>query len=505
MESAQARIPSLEQMVGTTASGTPEPRREATQIRFHDIYLRSGFGDGNPKEVFATFAAIPGLSIPNERAGGLAAPQFPGIDGLSAKLGPVAGVAGFIAGQTLSPEALIGDTKLLGVVPLKNLIAAAIGDTIPVEASEIFDRVDMPGQAFLPRPVMTTVANASGAETRFVWKPRIVDGGLPEPLGRVQTGAMELVLKGRITKGPPGTAAFEVSGKLSHFELSVLGLLAVRFNSVTFMSQAERKVDVKLDVDGIDFRGDLSFVQSLQQALPSGGFGQMPDVRTLPDGVTVRYAITLPDIPLGLMAIQNVALSSTISLPFVEGKPASVRFALSERSNPFQINISIFGGTGFFAIEARTDKTLVVEAALEFGGVAAINFFVVSGGVYLLAGIYLSMNTKGGVTIEGHLRFGGYVDVLGLVSVSIEVFIALTYESARNVLSGTGRLTVGVKLLFFSESFTFEIHQEIAGFGSAPAPSGGTPFAAFDRVFAGMPAAPAVTAPQWQKYCRAFA
>src|SRR5262249_40442584 len=171
------------------------------------------------------------------------------------------------------------------------------------------------------------------------------------------------------------------------------------------------------------------------------------------DGVTVRYGIPIPSVPLGVMTIENLALSSSVSLPFVEGKPAAVQFALSQRDNPFQISVSIFGGTGFFSLQAMTDNSLAVEAALEFGGVAELDLIIVKGGVHLLAGVYLSMRS-GDLQIEGHLRLGGYVDVLGLVTVTIEFYLSLSYDSARNVLAGSGRLTVGVKLLFHTESFS---------------------------------------------------
>ena len=199
-------------------------------------------------------------------------------------------------------------------------------------------------------------------------------------------------------------------------------------------------------------------------------------------------------------------------------KPAAVGFALSRRDNPFQISVSIFGGTGFFSLQALTaDKGLIVEAALEFGAVAELDLVVIRGGVHVLVGIYLSMGPND-LVIEGHLRVGGYVDVLGLISVSIEFYLALAYDSSRNVLSGLGQLTVGVKLLFYSESFTFEIHREIAGFGAAPSGSsppaphatavaGPLPFAEAAAAAPLKPAsrAPAMSADQWERYCRAFA
>jgi hypothetical protein len=507
---ADARIPALEQMLGTTAGASPGAQRKATAISLHDNYLRTGLQPGDPKQVFAKFAAMPGLSIPPERAGGLAAPKFPALDGLSRLTGPVADVEGFLSGRTLSPEELVKDAKLLGVIALKDIIAAA-GDDIPfpvAEARRLFDEVDKPGTAFLPRPVLNTIAGPSGVETRFIWKPRIAVRAAGPFFTQPNT---ELVLKGRInTSAGPGTgaAAFSVNGRLTNFRLSFLGI-TVRFNSVIFVSESGRKTDVKLDIGGVEFSGVLGFVNKLQQvlkdALPSGARG--PSVQSLPDGITVRHAVPLPAVPLGALTMQNIAISTAVTIPFVPDKPASVRFALSERQNPFQIAVSIFGGTGFFAIELQTQaKGLRVEAALEFGGIATLNLVVVKGGVYLLVGIYFSVDSNGEVLIEAHLRLGGFVDVLGLISVSIEVYIALAYIHSRGVLRGTGRLTVGVKLLFFSESFSFEITKEIPAFGDAP---GQTIMSAPVLAAAAIPARalqpPKVSATQWAAYCRAFA
>ena len=157
-----------------------------------------------------------------------------------------------------------------------------------------------------------------------------------------------------------------------------------------------------------------------------------------------------------------------VTLPFAPGRPATVQFALSRRDDPFQISVSIFGGAGYFSLTASTSASqgLTVEAALEFGGIAELDLIVVKGGVHLLVGVYLSMGPQD-LIIEGHLRLGGYVDVLGLVSVSIEFYLALEYDAGRKVLAGTGRLTIGIKLLFYSDSFSFEIKREIA-FGGAP-------------------------------------
>ena len=79
--------------------------------------------------------------------------------------------------------------------------------------------------------------------------------------------------------------------------------------------------------------------------------------------------------------------------------------------------------------------------------------------------------------------------MLGLVSVSIEFYLALEYRD--NELAGVARLTIGVRVLFFSETFSFEVKKRIAHLGAAPRELSD---------FSGI-----VDANQWRSYCLAFA
>jgi len=364
-----------------------------------------------------------------------------------------------------------------------------------------------------PRPILKTVRTGPNAvETHFLWKPKLKSGAVP-PI--VTTSGTALTVRGRVVVAPGAPVSFEVDGKLVNFglafgNLSTLeaatsgDLLTLNFKQIAFKSGASKKMEFDTDIQSIVFGKGLDFVQKLSKLLQTNSLGNRPQIDPRPDGLTVRFGAGLPSFAVGVMSLQNIALLTSVSLPFVEGKPAAVRFALSERHQPFLVSVSIFGGTGFFALEVRTDKSVLVEAGIEFGGVVSINLLgIVKGGVYVFAGIYVSIETGGKLAVSGHLRLGGYVDVLGIISISIEIYIALTYYPDERLLLGEGRVTVSVKVLFFSLTKSFVVTRRISGFGDAPSDS----LIGFVAVEDTRP--PDFTATmsrtQWDAYCRAFA
>ncbi len=513
---ADVSVPAIEQLLGSAAGSVSSSTPNRVKMAFHPRYLAKGFlPSDNPKQVFAKFfGSIPGLSVPAERAGGLAAPKFPALDGLSRTLGPVAGVQTLIEDLPITPATLIGSTKLLGVIDLMEMIdkiKPSQEKDLPSDLQNLFDNLEH-FQGFLTNPLLTTVRAGSDFETRFLWKPKIKETGLPAPLEKTPAGDMQLIMKGRIKKSRNAAGAFEVDGALKNFRLAFGDLLTLDFEILAFKFRPGEKMRPEIKVRSFEFGKALAFVKPILKLLSTVGLGDAFKVQPQADGVIVRYGVGLPAFGLGVLNLADIAFSSSMSLPFVEGKPAAVRVSLSERSRPFLVSVSIFGGTGFFAVEVRTDKTVRVEAAIEFGGIASINLLgIVKGGVYLFAGVYVSLES-GGVAavpaISGFVRLGGYLDVLSIISVSIEFYLALEYKSEK--LAAEGRLTIGIKVLFFSESFSFTIRREIASFGE-------TPTEVVTMAFLIHPTTlrfkqPEITSfkstvseLQWEKYCRAFA
>jgi hypothetical protein len=158
--------------------------------------------------------------------------------------------------------------------------------------------------------------------------------------------------------------------------------------------------------------------------------------------------------------MQDIALSTALHIPFTDGK-LGFRFAVSSREHPFLITVSLFGGGGFFALELGMDGVRLVEASFEFGGAFALDIGVASGSVSVMAGIYLRLEAATGTTLEGFVRVNGEVDVLGLISVTVEFLLSLSYHDGE--AKGQATLTVGVHIAFFSTSVSLTVERSFGG------------------------------------------
>ena len=158
-----------------------------------------------------------------------------------------------------------------------------------------------------------------------------------------------------------------------------------------------------------------------------------------------------------------------LSVPFAD-KPAGVRFSISERHKPFLVTVTIFGGGGFFALAVSAAGLEQVEAAIEFGGSISLNLGVASGGVFVMAGIYFKL-TKTSIELTGYLRCGGYLEVLGLISISVEFYLSFTWrkkDGQGSEVWGQATLTVCVKVAFFSASVRLSVERRFAGSDGDP-------------------------------------
>src|SRR5207248_8815503 len=225
-------------------------------------------------------------------------------------------------------------------------------------------------------------------------------------------------------------------------------VLRLSFAKMTF-SQHDGKAP-RLDVDGVDAEllGDLTLLEKLRDAVDLGAATKLVDVK--PTGIAVHYSLPVPSIASGAFVMRDMALRTDIEVPF-DSRPVSVSLSFASRANPFQLAVMMFGGSGYIELTLDRDGLRRFEAALDFGAFVAVDFVVASGEVHALGGVRFVLD-RGAVTITGYLRIGGCVEVLGLISVSIELCLSMRYRSERKALVGRATLVIEIDLTLWSDS-----------------------------------------------------
>ena len=87
---------------------------------------------------------------------------------------------------------------------------------------------------------------------------------------------------------------------------------------------------------------------------------------------------------------------------------------------------------------------------MEFGATVAVDFLVVVAEVHAIGGIRYTQLPDKTVDLAGYIRIGGSVELLGLVSVSVELLVVLHYEQATNEMVGRATLVVDIDLTLYS-------------------------------------------------------
>jgi hypothetical protein len=185
-----------------------------------------------------------------------------------------------------------------------------------------------------------------------------------------------------------------------------------------------------------------------------------------------------------------MSLAADVQVPFL-GKTTSVGFDFCTRERPFVLAVAFLGGGGWFGIRIGPDKLQVLEVGLEAGAILAVDLGVASGSISAMIGIYMRLEGEGG-SLTGYFRLRGEVDVLGLISASIELYLALAYQFETGKMSGRASITVQVKVFVFSGSVRITAERTFAGSNGDPS-------------FLEVMGAESGTSPAWSEYCMAFA
>ena len=459
-------------------------------VRYDAGYLSAAPSNfGNAGEVYVRVDGPKAVNFPAEKTGGLVAPDF-SPQGFSRTFGPVGDVAN-VAGGTFNPANIFAGIKILGAIELDKVFKL-----IPFP---------FPSQAGPTVPGLTTVRTTRTIggvptevlETRYLWTVNR-DQLQNQPLFLPQAGArfeLDAVVDTPLDGKP---SVFSVNGKLEKFELVLppgnnadgtpKALVGAKFDHVGFSAGTGKKVDVSVKFDELTFHGVLEFVNDIRKYIPLDGFVDPPFIDVGPDGITAGFTLALPTIGVGIFTLADVSLGSSFHLPLIGGE-ATLRFAFCERDHPFLLTVSLFGGGGFFALVLDTAKVVSIEASIEFGAAIAINLGVAAGKASITAGVYYQ-GAGAGFIVTAFFRAVGELSVLGIISVSVELYVGLTYASKGmgphgGHLYGTASVKVKIKICFFSISVSISIEREFAG---------------SDPTFVDM-----IGPGEWGEYCGAFA
>ena len=422
-------------------------------MQFYDQYVKKGYVD-NPTQLWAQIISSYPVNFDKERLAGLVLPDLQ-IRGLSRALGPVSSVTndlGQLFKGNFDPTQFFRDLKLLGGIRL-------------IDVLEKFDFTKE--LTAVPGLKVTPVKDGDllvGAKAEFKWtttKFKRKTGHLFQPAQEgtpeSQRTRLSLEVVGNIT---PGEAKLRSTVTLERFALEFANLLQVQFESISFEADTHSGTKVHPKITGIRLLGDLEFFQklserigSLSNLVPRLGF----DAGKILAGFGVRY----PEIQAGAFSLSNIGFSVDMHLS-LRGEPVSASFAFAERERPFTVAAGLLGGGGFFSIEVEASPRFLrsLELALEFGGVFQFSIVVASGSLFAVGGIYAAY-IGGRTVLSAYLRVGGHVDVLGIITISIQLVLSLTYADGK--LSGAVQVNVDIEFLFFSVSTSFTVEKTFAG------------------------------------------
>ena len=336
---------------------------------------------------------------------------------------------------------------------------------------------------------MNGLAGGGEFRARLEWKPTLKpwkDVFNPPPDG--------LTLAVEVRASAKGEAGVDVFAELRDFNLQLMPgqpLIRANFKRIAFRGGSNRKPEVDVVFKGLEFIGFLSFIETLKQLIPLDGFSDPPFLDVSTEGITAGFTVNLPNVAIGVFSLTNLSLSADTRIPFL-GKSVTVGFSFCTRERPFTLAVAFLGGGGFFGIRISPQGLEVLEMSLEFGAIVALDFGVASGSVSAMAGVYIRLEGDKG-SLTGYFRVRGEVDVLGLISACIELYMSLTYETDTGKMIGRAEITVTVKVLFFSGSVSISAERKFAG-------SNGDPTAA--QMLAVQPDG---SSKPWDDYCLAFA
>jgi hypothetical protein len=443
-------LPEVQALAG---SGALQPT-----FAYDATYLSSG---SNPTQVFLARAGtgVP-LRFNTGSAGGVITPNVGSIEGISATYGPVSGPLAAARAGTFAPASVfLGEAKLLGGLTL----AEILGPAGPAQAFKITSK---------------QLTNPNRIEATLDWHPVLAAGppgvNLFEPLAGAALDINAQIVN-RLDK--PEKSTVSIAGQLRRFRLHLFGkdtdttFVILTVEQVRFTAGTNQKSDVHCELAGVEFVNALHFVAQLAELCSfTGGSGLKITVDE--GGIAIGLTVNVPSISVGVFSLRNLAIGAGLDVPF-NGDPVLVDFTFGSPDKPFILSVYGFGGGGFVVVSIGADRMHRLEIDLQFGAFIDFDVGVASGGIELAGGFNFKVETtevdgetQQNLALTLYVRLYGEVDVLGIVSVSLELYLGLTYQSNPEMLFGEAEMTLTIEVGPFDKDVSFTCRKEFAGNGA---------------------------------------
>jgi hypothetical protein len=325
------------------------------------------------------------------------------------------------------------------------------------------------------------------------WQPKIGSYFLPGTDWLVfrpasQHGlSLSLVARTKAKDGKP--AGVDVTCRLEQFDLCLGPLdeeqkpdLAIQFDHISFVALAGTKPDVDVKLNGMSFGGPLSFLETLRKIIPLDGFSDPPHLDIDKRGIHAGFSFHVPNIAIGIFSIENISLSAKLEIPFFsDGGSVSMltfTFAFCDKDHPFLITVSMLGGGGYFVMSVSPHGIESLEASICVGAQIAFSVLdVAQGSLSILVGITFTVtdvtDASGkslgkDVMLTAFLRLHGELDVLGIVTVSVDLNVSMTYDVTTKVMVAAGTIKIDVSLLLFSVHVDVPFRKEFHACNNDP-------------------------------------
>jgi hypothetical protein len=305
---------------------------------------------------------------------------------------------------------------------------------------------------------------------RLEWSPRLKEdsGGFFIP-HKSDAFSLGVEVRPQAVGGKPAGA--DIFAALEEFDIVLFPgspAITIGFERIVFEVRAGSKPDIDVVLAGLTFGGPLKFIEKIKEALPLDGFSDPPEIDVDITGLRAYIDFPIPNIAVGVFALENMAVSAELKIPFL-GDTIRLTFGFCSKENPFVLTVSMLGGGGYVGITITPKGLDRLEVALEFGASLSVNFGVASGGVSIVAGIFLAVEAML-VELTGYFRFRGYVIVLGIIGASLELGMELQYKKvgSDDKVMGRAWLILEITVLCFSKEVKIEAERKLSGKAEDP-------------------------------------